>query len=1077
MWFTRLALSRPYTFIVLAVVIFLAGGFAILRTPKDIFPNIGIPVVSVIWNYNGLPADELSQRIVGNFERVLTTTVTDVEHTESQTLSGISVVKIFFQPTVDLELAISQVTAVAQTAIRSMPAGTQPPLILNYNASTVPIIQLALSSVTSSEQQLNDAAMNIIRPQLSTIAGAASPYPYGGKQRQIQVDLDLQAMQTYGVTPQEINTAIGNQNLVLPAGTQKIGPYEYEVSLNASPKSVEELNKLPLRSTTNSVLYVGDVAHIRDGFAPQTNIVRIDGKRAVLMTIQKIGNASTLDIIKGVKGILPQIRASIPDGIDLAAIGDQSVFVSAAIETVLHEGAIAAALTGLMILLFLGSWRSTLIIVISIPLSILASIAMLSALGETINIMTLGGLALAVGILVDDATVTIENINTHLEEGKEVEESILEGARQIAIPALVSTLCICIVFFPMFFLTGVAKFLFVPMAQAVMFAVIASYILSRTLVPTMGKYLLKKHVAHPQQQKHGQHQTNSWVAWLVHKQQRFNDGFEHIRKRYHGVLDTSLNHGKLVAMLMLGFFVISAALLFPWLGRDFFPSSDAGQIKLHYRAQPGTRIEDNASIADQVNAVVRSIIPAKELGSVVDNLGVPNSGINLSYSNAAPVGPGDNDMLISLKESHGLTADYVRKLRIALADKLPELTVSFLPADITSQILNFGLPSPIDIQVSGKNKDLARKMVENLYEKTKTTPGIVDARIQQSDNNPRLQITADRTQSGLLGITQKDIATNLLLALSGSFQTSPAFWLDPANGVSYNVVTQAPQYRLTSLEDLKNIPVTLRQTVTNQPGGAQQTIGGLATITRGAGPTVVSHYNAQNVFDVYAAVQDRDLGGVAGDINQIIQQALKTAPKDMKIVARGQIETQRESYTGLYLGLLVAVVMVYLLIVVNFQSWLDPFIIISALPAALCGIVWMLFITHTPLSVPALTGAIMCIGVATANSVLVVSFARERMAEGIIPREAALEAGFSRLRPVMMTALAMIIGMIPMAIGLGEGSEQNAPLGRAVIGGLILSTGATLFFVPIVFNLLHSWLAQRSSRALPPENTQQGKIS
>ena len=1057
MWFTRLALTRPYTFIVLAVAILLLGTLAIIRTPKDIFPNINIPIVSVIWSYNGLPADELSQRIVGNFERVLTTTVTDVAHTESQTLSGISVIKIFFQPTVNLELAISQVTAIAQTALRSMPQGTQPPLILNYNASTVPIIQLALSSDTLTEQQLNDAAMNVIRPQLSTIAGAASPYPYGGKQRQIQVDLNLQAMQTYGVTPQDVNTAIGNQNLVLPAGTQKIGPYEYEVSLNASPKKVEELNQLPLKVNGDSILYVGDIAHVRDGFAPQTNIVRIDGKRAVLMTVQKIGTASTLDIIQGVKGLLPQLRANLPDGVTLKAIGDQSVFISAAITTVLHEGAIAAALTGLMILLFLGSWRSTVIIVVSIPLSILASIAVLSGLGETINIMTLGGLALAVGILVDDATVTIENINTHLEEGMEVEAAILEGARQIALPAMVSTLCICIVFLPMFFLTGVAKYLFVPLAEAVMLAVMASYILSRTLVPTMAKYLLLKHNPSHHEATPGRKKPHVFIRF----QRRFNQGFEHMRNRYRILLEACLTNGKTVAGVMLACFVISAVLLFPWLGSDFFPSSDAGQIKLHYRAQPGTRIEDNAVIADQVNAVIRSVIPADELGSVVDNMGIPNSGINLSYSNAAPVGPGDNDMLISLNEGHNPTAGYVRQLRVALMEKMPGLIISFLPADITSQILNFGLPSPIDVQVSGKNKDLSRQIVTQLYEQIRQIPGIVDARIQQSNNNPRLNLTADRSQAGLVGLTQKDIATNLLLALSGSFQTSPAFWLDPANGVSYNVVTQAPQYRMTSLEDLRNVPVAVRQTVANQPGGSQQTLGGLVNITRSAGPTVVSHYNAQNVFDVYAAVQDRDMGGVTAQIEKIVQQQLKQAPKDVKIVVRGQIETQKESYNGLYIGLIFAVVMVYLLIVVNFQSWLDPFIIITALPAALCGIVWMLFLTRTPLSVPALTGAIMCIGVATANSILVINFAREQLATGITAHAAALDAGYSRIRPVLMTALAMIIGMVPMAIGLGEGGEQNAPLGRAVIGGLIFSTAATLFFVPVVFSLLHGWLAKR----------------
>jgi CzcA family heavy metal efflux pump len=1058
MWIIKIALERPYTFIVLAIILLILGPLAIYRTPTDIFPDIGIPVVSVIWNYSGMPADEMSQRIVGNYERVLTTTVTDIEHTESQTLSGISVIKVFFQPNVNLELAISQITAISQTALRAMPLGTQPPLILNYNASTVPIIQLTVSSDTASEQKLNDTALNLIRPQLSTIAGAAAPYPYGGKSRQIQVDLNLQAMQTYGVTPEDINTAVAAQNLVLPAGTQKIGPYEYEVSLNASPLTVDGLNDLPLRENingnNNSVLYVGDVAHIRDGFAPQTNLVRINGAHSVLMTILKIGKASTLDIISGVKNLLPQINNALPPEIKVSAIGDQSLFVKAAISGVMREGAIAAALTGLMILLFLGSWRSTLIITLSIPLSILASIIAFSSLGETINIMTLGGLALAVGILVDDATVTIENINSHLEEGKEVEESILEGARQIAVPAFVSTLCICIVFVPMFFLSGVAKFLFVPMAEAVVFAMLASYILSRTFVPTMAKYLLRKH-------EHRADQDASKFNMFQRFQHKVEDGFEWLRDHYYGLLQVCIEHGKVFIGCLLGFFLISVLVLFPWLGTDFFPSSDAGQIKLHYRAQPGTRIEENASIADQVDAIIRDNIPPKELDSIVDNLGIPNSGINLSYSTSAPVGPADNDILISLKEGHKPTPDYVRKLRTILNDKLPGITFAFLPADIVGQILNFGLPAPIDIQVSSRDPLVSQQMIQKVLEKVKMIPGIVDARVQQSQSNPRLHINANRSKARQLGITQKDIATNLLISLSGSFQTAPAFWLDPKNGISYNVVTQAPQYRLDSLEALRNIPIAPGTQGTNTTGPSQQILGSIADITRESGPTVVSHYNVSPIYDVYASVQDRDLGSVSKDINKVIAELSKNKPKDMKIIARGQMLTQQQSFEGLYSGLAFAIILVYLLIVVNFQSWLDPFIIITGLPAALAGIVWMLFITHTTLSVPALTGAIMCIGVATANSILIVSFAREHMDQGNDAKTSALEAGFSRLRPVMMTALAMMIGMVPMALNMGEGGEQNAPLGRAVIGGLLFSTMATLFFVPVVLNFINCWLEKR----------------
>jgi CzcA family heavy metal efflux pump len=1046
MWIVKVALQRPYTFIVLAILILLMGLFAIERTATDIFPNIKIPVVAAIWNYAGLQPRDMANRIVLSTERTAQTTVNDIEHTESQSLNGISVVKYFFQPKADEVLSYSQITGVSQTALRQLPPGTTPPFILAYDASTVPIIQLALSSDSLSEAAIFDAANNIIRTELATIPGAAIPYPYGGKQRQVQVDLDAQALRSKGLSGSDVVAAIASQNLILPAGTQKIGDLEYYIGINASPEKIEEMNDLPISAANGSVVFVRDVAHVRDGSPPQTNIARMEGRRAALMTILKIGKASTLDVINSIKAKLPQVQNVVPAGLKIQPIGDQSVFVKASISGVVREATIAAALTGLMILLFLGSWRSTLIIFISIPLSILASIACLAALGETVNIMTLGGLALAVGILVDDATVTIENINSHLEEGGEVEDSILKGAQQIALPALVSTLAICIVFVPMFLLAGIAKFLFVPLAEAVVFAMLASYLLSRTLVPTLSKYWLKKH----EEQQH--HAGNFLKRW----QTRFERGFEHLRDRYHALLELALRGGYRFAGVFLAAMVASAILAFPFstylpgLGQDFFPIVDAGQIKLHLRARTGLRIEETAAVCDHVEALIREVIPASELQSIVDNIGLPYSGINLSYSTSAPVGPGDADIFIALKPDHHPSDGYIRKLRGLLPGRFPSTSFAFLPADIVTQTLNFGLPSPIDVQVSGLNTDANRVVANELLQKFRTIPGAVDLRVQQAYDYPTLNVDVDRTKARLLGLTQQNVASNILVSLSGSFQTTPSFWTDPKSGTQYNVVAQTPQGQLESINSLATTPIT-----SGGGAGSNQLLANLATFRRGSSPAVVSHYNATPVIDVYGTTQGTDLGFISAEVSKIVADAEKHLPKGSRITVRGQVTTMNDSFRGLLFGLAGAVILVYLLIVVNFQSWLDPLVIITALPAALAGIVWMLFLTHTTVSVPALTGAIMCMGVATANSVLMVSFARERMDAGDDAFKAASAAGFSRFRPVLMTALAMIIGMIPMALSLGEGAEQNAPLGRAVIGGLVFATVATLFFVPTVFVLIH----------------------
>ena len=1042
----RLALERPYTFVVLALLILIVGPLAALRTPTDIFPDIKIPVIAVVWQYTGLSPDQMAGRISSPYERVLTTTVNDVEHIEAKSINGFGIIKIFFQPNVNIATANAQVTAVSQNILKQLPPGATPPLILNYNASTVPILQLALSGKGLSEQNLGDLALNILRPQLVSVAGAAIPYPYGGKTRQVQIDVDPALLQARGLSAQDVANALAAQNLIIPVGTQKIGTFEYTLNLNNAPSDINTLGDLPIKNVNGTTIYIRDVAHVRDGAPPQTNVVHVDGNRSVLLTVLKNGSASTLDIVAGIKQRVIDSKGILPDNLKVSPIGDQSIFVRAAISGVAREGIIAAALTSLMILLFLGSWRSTVIIAISIPLAILGAITLLSMFGETLNIMTLGGLALAVGILVDDATVTIENINWHLEHGKDVETSIMDGARQIVTPAFVSLLCICIVFVPMFFLNGVARFLFVPMAEAVMFAMICSFILSRTLVPTMSKYLLKPHAAHIDEQGHQTAPPSRNP--LVRFQRAFEARFERIRATYHGVLELALGSRKPFIVGFLAFVVVSF-LLVPFLGRNFFPDVDGGQILMHVRAQVGTRVEDTANLFNGIEQTVRAVIPASEVGTVVDNIGLSNSGINTTYNNTGLVGEQDGDIQIALNEGHRPTAEYVRKLRELLPRKYPGATFSFPPADIVSQILNFGAPAPIDLQIRSPNLPANFAYANLLLGKIKLIPGVVDARIQESQANPGFDVNVDRTQAQLLGITERDVTNSLVVNLAGSSQVAPTFWLNPTNGVSYPIVMQTPQYSLDSLASLRNIPI-------NGSSGQAQVLGGLVTLKRDNTNAVVDQYDIQSVVQIYAATQGRDLGAVAADVQKVISSTADQQPKGSHVVLLGQVQTMNSAFSGLLLGLLGAVVLIYLLIVVNFQSWSDPFVIITALPAALAGIVWMLFATHTPLSVPALTGAIMCMGVATANSILVVSFCRERLAEHGDATLAALEAGFTRFRPVCMTALAMIIGMAPMALGLGEGGEQNAPLGRAVIGGLIFATCATLLFVPVVFSIVHA---------------------
>jgi CzcA family heavy metal efflux pump len=1040
MWIVALALRRPYTFVVMALLIIILTPITILRTPVDIFPDINIPVVSVVWNYTGMSPQEMADRIVTNSERGLTVTVNDIEHQESQSLNGIAVIKVFFRPGVNISMAVTQVTAMCQTVLRGLPPGTTPPLVVTYSASTTPIVQLGLSSKTLPEQQLFDLGQNFLRTQLTTVQGAATPYPYGGKPRQVQVDLDSAKLQAYGLAPIDIVNAVSAQNLILPAGTAKIGPTEYYVEMNGTPGTIAELNDLPVKTSNSSTLYLRDVAHVRDGFLPQTNIVRQDGVRGVLMAIYKLGGASTLTVVNAIKAMVPLAAQSLPRDLTIKALFDQSLFVRAAIQGVLREGLIAACLTAVMILIFLGDWRPTLIIAVSIPLSIFVSVILLSALGETINIMTLGGLALAVGILVDDATVEIENIERNLAMGKEMKKAILDGAQQVAVPAFVSTLSICIVFVPMFFLAGVAKFLFVPLAEAVSFAMLASYLLSRTLIPTMVMFIMRGH----------EHRAAEPKSFLGKSQRGFERWFERFRGSYRQLLETTLEHRKLFSLCFATFCFLSLGLVF-FLGRDFFPQVDAGLIRLHVRARPGLRVEETARLCDEVERVLRSEIPKEELQTVLDNVGVPYSGLNLSYSSSGVIGTGDAEILISLNpEHHHPTAQYVRRLRRELPSRFPGVEFFFQPADIVSQILNFGLPAPVDIQVVGADMRGSYYIAQGIANRLRQIPGTADVHVQQMMGLPTLYLDMDRTRINQVGLNAQQVAQSVLISLSGSFQTAPNFWLNPKNGVSYNIAIQTPQYHMTSVQDLMNTPVAVASSRT-----APQVIGNLVQLSPVARPAVVNHYNVQPVIDVYASTQGRDLGGVASDIMKALKPFQDHLPRGTQIVVRGQIETMESSFFGLGVGLLGAIVLVYLLIVVNFQSWLDPFIIITALPGALAGICWFLLITRTTLSVPSLTGAVMCMGVATANSILLVSFSRDRMNAGAPARQAALEAGHTRIRPVIMTALAMIIGMVPMALGMGEGGEQNAPLGRAVIGGLLFATVATLFFVPSVFTIIH----------------------
>ena len=1043
----RIALARPYTFVVLALLILIIGPLAAMRTPTDIFPNIDIPVIGVAWQYTGLPPDQMAGRMTTPFERVLTTTVNDIEHIEANSFTGFGIVKIYFHPNVNIATANAQVTAIAQTMIKNMPQGAQPPLIVNYSAATVPIMQLALSGKGLTEQNLADMAMNSLRTRLVTVPGSAIPYPFGGKARQVQIDLDAAALQARGLTGQDVANALAAQNVLTPVGTQKIGNFEYAVNLNNAPSDLKDLADLPIKEVNGAMVYVRDVANVRDGNAVQTNIVHVDGGRSVLMSVLKSGATSTLAIVDGIKSMLEEIKPSLPDALVVKAIGDQSIFVRSAIGGVIKEGVIAAALTSLMILLFLGSWRSTVIVAISIPLSVTGAVMILSALGETLNIMTLGGLALAVGILVDEATVTIENINWHLEHGKDVRTAILDGAQQIVVPAFVSMLCICIVFIPMFFLQGIARYLFVPMAEAVMAAMVCSFLLSRTLVPTMANYLLRAHAAHTDE-----HGTSPPLPPsrnpLVRFQRGFEARFERMRAGYHDLLGLALAQRKLFVSGFLAAIVVSF-LLVPFLGRNFFPFVDAGQILIHVRAPVGTRVEETAARFADAERAIREIIPANEVETIADNLGAPFlSAINTIYNNTGTIGEQDGDIQVSLAEGHAPTAGYMRRLREELPRRFPGMTFSFLPADIVSQILNFGAPAPIDLQVRGNNLAENFTYANKLLAQIKRIPGVADARIQQTGSAPALKVDVDRTRAQYAGVTTKDVTSSLVVNLAGSSQVAPTFWLNPANGVTYPIVMQTPQYKLDSLEALRNVSI-------NAPGGGTTVLGGIADISRTQVNGVFSEYDIRPLVQIYATTQDRDLGGVAADIQKIIDANAKDLPKGGNVVLLGQVKTMNSAFSGLLFGLVGAIALIYFLIVINFQSWSDPFVIITALPAALAGIVWMLFATHTTLSVPALTGAIMCMGVATANSVLVISFAREKLDELGDATAAALEAGFVRLRPVLMTALAMVIGMLPMALGLGEGGEQNAPLGRAVIGGLVFATVATLFFVPVVFSIIH----------------------
>ena len=1063
----RIALSRPYTFIVLALLILIAGPLAAVKTPTDIFPNIGIPVISVVWTYNGLPPDQMSGRVIYYYERQLTTSVNDIEHIESQSLPGVGIVKIFFQPGVDIRTATAQVTSISQTVVKQMPPGITPPLILNYNASTVPVLQMALSSSILSEATIRDIAQNFMRPTLISVPGVAIPTPYGGKQKQVTLDLNPRALAAKGLSAQDVANALAAQNQIIPVGTAKIGTYEYHVQLNNSPTAIDELNNLPIKTVNGATITIGDVAHVRDGAPPQNNIVRVDGKRAVLMPALKNGNASTLDVVAGIKKLLPLIAETQPKSLKMHLLGDQSIFVKSAVSSVAREGVIAAVLTSVMILLFLGSWRSTVIIALSIPLAILSAIILLAIFGQTLNVMTLGGLALAVGILVDDATVTIENINWHLEQGKDVVTAILDGAKQIVTPAFVSLLCICIVFVPMFMLDGIAGFLFRPMALAVIFAMISSFILSRTLVPTLAMFLLKPHhvetgtgnhpedryLNHHEGDQHATRKRGALARGLIAFQLGFEHRFTLVRDSYYAVLGIALERRKVFITGFLAVVLASFALI-PALGRDFFPEVDSDSLSMHVRAPMGTRVEETAAEFDHVERAIRTVIPPDELDTIIDNIGLPLSGVNLVYSSSGTIGSQDGDIQIVLKKGHRPAADFMKRLREVLPRQFPGTQFAFLPSDMTSQILNFGAPAPLDVSIAGRDRKANAAYAQAILKAMRKIDGIVDVRLQQSSSYPQLDVNVDRVRADGLGITERDVTNSMVASLAGSSQVAPAFWLNPKNGVSYAIVASTPQYLMDSMSDLKALPVTAGN-------GSTQILGGLASIKRVPSDAVVSHYNIMPSYDIYASIQGRDLGGVAADVQAVLAKFAAQRPAGTLVSLHGQVGTMNEAFSGLLFGLVGAVVLIYLLIVVNFQSWLDPFVIVTALPAALAGITWMLFLTHTSLSVPALTGAIMCMGVATANAILVVSFCRERLAVHGDPVKAALEAGFTRFRPVCMTALAMIIGMLPMALA----QEQNSPLGRAVIGGLLFATFATLLFVPVIFAIVHG----RTARA-PLEN-------
>jgi multidrug efflux pump subunit AcrB len=1044
MWIVQVALRRPYTFLVMALLILLATPLVLIRMSTDIFPEINIPVISIVWTYGGLSAQEIGQRITAVNERSLTTTVNDIEHIESQSLAGLAIIKIFFQPNANIPTAIAQVVAIEQSQLRQLPPGALPPLVIKYSASAIPVIQLGLSSPTMTEPALFDAAFNFLRPRLVTIPGAAVPFPFGGKSRLISVDLDTSALLAKGLTPNDVVNAVNAQNLILPSGTVKIGATEYAIALNGSPDTIAGLNRIPVATKNGATTYLSEVAHVRDGFSPQTNIVRQNGERGVLMPIIKNGGSSTLDIVSKLRAVLPVVSQILPKDLKITPLFDQSGFVRAAISGVVREAAIAAFLTAMLILLFLGNWRSTCIIAVSIPLSILCSIIALNIAGETLNLMTLGGLALAVGILVDDATVTIENIERHIHLGSDLHKAILDGAGEIALPALVSTLCICIVFVPMFFLTGVARFLFAPLAEAVVFAMLASYVLSRTLVPTLVMLLMDHTPPH----------ADATLSLLQRIYRAFDARFEMLRAGYNGILAAVLEQRRAFAGAFLGFCVVSCALVFV-LGRDFFPSVDAGQIRLHMRLPSGTRIEETARVADQVEAVIRTIVPAKELGTVLDNLGAPISGVNNTYSNAGTYGTLDGEIQVSLNEGHRPQQRYIEEMRRELPKRFPGVEFFFQPADMVTQILNFGLPAAIDVMFTGADVRTNYELASKIMKQIKQVPGTVDTHIHQRLDLPTLALQMDRTQLQTLGLSANDVAQNLLISTAGTTQTAPGFWLDPSNGVVYNLAAQSPQYAVDSVAALLRTPVRAVS------GTSSQLLSNLVSVTPAAQVAVASRYNLAPAIDVYVSVQGRDLGSLTTKIKGLVEDMRPQLPRGSAILVRGQAQTMRTSFIELGVGLVMAIVMVYLLIVVNFQSWIDAFIIITALPAALAGICWMLFLTATTLSVPALTGAIMTMGVATANSILIISFARKRMNEGLDPVSAARDAGATRIRPVLMTALAMIIGMIPMALGWGEGAEQNAPLGRAVIGGLLFATVSTLFFVPVIFAGLHRRLEQR----------------